>query len=200
MVIIGTGGLAKDIIASMEQDTNGLVSGISFFNNVDSEDMLFGFYAVCNSFEKLKEKFDTGDNEFIVCIGNPLMRKRMTDKIENSGGKLIHFVSQKTCAISPLTEVRNGVVIQQGCIVSRNVTLEKGVFVNAGVVIGHDVKINEYVSIGPGVRILGHAEIGEYSYIGTNSIICPNVKIGKKVRIGMGKIIDKDVPDGAKIM
>lgn len=200
MLIIGTGGLAKDVIASMEQDLGDLVPNISFFNNIDPEDKLFGYYPIYNNYEELEQKFKSSDNQFIVCIGNPLIRKRMAEKIESLGGKLVHFISQKTCAISPLTEVGHGVVIQQGCIVSRNVVLEKGVFINASVVIGHDAKIGEYVSIGPGAKILGHAEIGECSYIGTNSVIMPGVKIGKKVRIGINMIIDKDVPDNTKMM
>jgi sugar O-acyltransferase (sialic acid O-acetyltransferase NeuD family) len=200
MLIIGTGGLAKDVIASMEQDLNSLVPDVYFFNNVDTENKLFDSYPIYKSFDEVQEHFNYLGKEFIVCIGNPIMRKRVTEKIESIGGEMTHFISQKTCAISPLTKIKTGVVVQQGCIISRNVALGKAVFINASVVIGHDVKIGEYVSIGPGVRILGHAEIGEFSYIGTNAVIMPGVKIGKKVRIGVGKIITEDVPDNSKII
>jgi sugar O-acyltransferase (sialic acid O-acetyltransferase NeuD family) len=201
MVIIGTGGLAKDVIASMEQDLNSLAKNIWFFNNAGClDEKLFDFYPILTDFEQLIEHFEKGDNKFITCIGNPLMRKRITEKVEGLGGHLIDFVSQKTCAISPLTAIDKGVVIQQGCIVSRNAILKKGVFINASVVIGHDVFVDEYVSIGPGAKILGNAEIGQFSYIGTNAVIMPGVKIGKKVRIGVGKIIEENIPDNSKIL
>jgi sugar O-acyltransferase (sialic acid O-acetyltransferase NeuD family) len=201
MIIIGTGGLAKDVIASMEQDSGNLLSSVCFFDNINIEiDKLFDYYPVYHQFEQLEEIFEKYGNDFIVGIGNPLLRKRIIEKFERLGGQLSFYISQKTCAISPLTKIDSGVFIQQGCIVSRNVILEKGVFVNASAVLGHDVILREYVSIGPGAKILGYAEIGEFSYIGTNAVIMPHVKIGKKVRIGIGKIITEDVPDNAKIM
>lgn len=201
MLIIGTGGLAKDVIASMEQDSNCLVSNVCFFDNVNIEkNKLFDFYPVYHQFEDLENIFKTYGKDFLVCIANPLLRKKMTDKIESLGGSLSFYVSKKSCAISPFTKINQGVYLQGGCIISRNVVLEKGAFVNAGAILGHDVVVNQFVSVGPGAKILGHVEIGEFSYIGTNAVIMPHVKIGKKCRIGVGKIITEDVPDNSKII
>jgi sugar O-acyltransferase (sialic acid O-acetyltransferase NeuD family) len=200
MLIIGTGGLAKDVIASMEQDLNDYAKDVIFYNNTSSSSQrLFDYYNVYNSLDDILEISSKKKIDFIVCIGNPLLRMRLTIQFLKLGLKNSNYISKKTCAISPFTNISEGVVIQQGVIVSRNVVLNNGVFVNANTVIGHDVKIGQYVSIGPGVRILGHAEIGEFSYIGTNAVILPGVKIGKMVRIGIGKIIDCDVPDNSKI-
>ncbi len=203
MLIIGSGGLAKDIVTSLEVDAQGYANDLMLFDNTENaSDLLFEHYPIIHSFDELSEYFkdNTKKKEFIVCIGNPLMRFRLAQKVIQLGGIYTPYVSFKTCAISPITKFGNGVVIQHGCIISRDAVLGEGVFLNASVVLGHDVKIGNYVSVGPGVRILGGVEIGEYSYIGCNAVIMPGIKIGKKVRIGVGKVIESDVPDNAKIM
>lgn len=200
MLIVGTGGLAKDVVTSWEIDPSNQGKQLFLFNNIDKESHLFfDKHKILHCDEEVKDLFSR-DNEFFVCVGNPLIRKRLTDRFEKLGGKLVPFVSIKAAIVSPETPLAGGVVIEPAVVVSKNVILEKGVFVNAGSILGHDVVLREYVSLGPGTRILGHVEIGEFSYIGTNSVIMPHVKIGKKVRIGVGKIITEDVPDNSKIM
>ncbi len=203
MLIVGSGGLAKDIIASMEEDANGYAENVVLFDNVSTEhDKLFGHYPILHTFDEVTKYFSESpaNKNFIVCIGNPIKRYRLAKKIMDLGGIYTAFISNKTCAISPFTELKSGAVVQQGSIISRDAVVSEGVFLNAGVVLGHDVILQQYVSIGPGARILGNVEVGEFSYIGCNAVITPGVKIGKKVRIGIGKVIDHDIPDNSKVM
>lgn len=202
MLIIGTGGLTLDVIASMEEDMNGLATSVTLFDNVNPHtEKYLDYYPVLQTDEDLLNYLETQENkDFIVCIGNPLLRYRLSQKVKALGGKFSNYLSEKTSVISPFTEIKQGIIIQQGCMISRNVIIEEGVFLNAAVVLGHDVVLNQFVSIGPGAKILGKVNIGEFSYIGCNSVIMPGVKIGKKVRIGVGMIIDYDVPDNSKII
>lgn len=202
MLIIGTGGLARDVITSWELDKANTSIELYLFDNVNiNNQFLYDKYKILHTEEEVKALFETGDTDFFVCIGNPLVRKRVTETFEKLGGNLVPFISCCVAIVSPETKkIDGGVVIEPAVVISKDVILEKGVFINAGTIIGHDAILREYVSIGPGVRILGRVEIGEYSYIGTNAVIMPNVKIGKKVRIGVGKIITEDVPDNSKIL
>lgn len=200
MLIVGTGGLARDVITSWEVDEKNIGKTLYLFDDINLEtEFLYDKYKILHTHEEVEKYFKTINNDFFVCIGNPLKRKRITESFEQLGGNLVPFVSCRVSIISPFMQLNGGVIIEPAVGVSRDVILEKGVFVNAGTIIGHDVIIREYVSIGPGVKILGHVEIGEFSYIGTNSVIMPGVKIGKKVRIGVNIVIDKDVPDNSKI-
>ncbi len=200
MLIIGAGGLTRDVITSWELDTT-IKEDLFLFDNINADhDFLYNKYRIYHTFDELKKHFEKIDRRFFVCIGNPLKRKRMTEQIEALGGELTPFVSCKVTTFNPGTVLGKGVVIEPGCGISRDVIIEKGVFINAGTILGHDVILREYVSLGPGVRLLGGAEIGECSYIGCNAVVMPKVKIGKRVRIGVGKVIDKDVPDNSKIM
>lgn len=202
MLIVGTGGLARDVVTSWELDETNTSVKLYLFDNVNIDNhLLYDKYQILHKYDEVKILFETGNNDFFVCIGNPLVRKRVTETFETLGGNLVPFISCCVSIVSKETKkIEGGVVIEPGVVISKDVILEKGVFVNAGTIIGHDAIIHEYVSLGPGVRILGGAEIGEFSYIGTNAVIMPGVKVGKKVRIGVGKIIDKDIPDNSKIM
>lgn len=201
MLIIGTGGLARDVITSWELDENNKNEKLFLFDNVDLvKKLLYDKYPIFHSYDEVKNHFKSGDTTFFVCIGNPLKRKRITEMFERLGGELVPFVSCNVSIVSPFTTLGKGVVIEPAVVVSKDVTLRKGVFVNAGTIIGHDVVVGEYASIGPGVRLLGNVHVGDFSYIGCNAVIMPGVKIGNKVRIGVGKIIDHDIPDNSKIM
>lgn len=200
MVIIGTGGIAKDMIGSMTRDLRN--STFYFYNDrvEDTETLFFNRFPIIKTKEALVEHFKTNENGFVTAIANPLIRHRMNTKITEWGGVMSNVLAKKGCIVSEFATLSSGIIVQPGSIISGNVFIGEGVFVNSGVIIGHDAHVDRYVSFGPGVRILGGVSIGEYSYIGCNAIITPGVKIGRKVRIGIGKIIDKDVPDNSKIM
>lgn len=200
MVIIGTGGIAKDMIGSMTRDLRN--SMFYFYNDrpEDTDILFFNRFPIIKTKEALMEHFKTHENGFVTAIANPLIRHRMSTKIMEWGGVLTNVLAKKGCIVSEFATLSNGIIVQPGSIISGNVIIEEGVFVNSGVIIGHDAKIGKYCSFGPGVRVLGGVSIGDYSYIGCNAVIMPGVKIGSKVRIGVGKIIDKDIPDNSKIM
>lgn len=198
MVIIGTGGLSKDVVVDVHRMNKH--KNIYFYNDRDDykEDLFLGKFEVIRSIEALEKHFKEKGNFFNTAIANPLLRYKMNKKAMEIGGVLtsvMPFVE----TVSPFSTIGAGAILMPHLIVSSAVEMGEGVFINAGSIIGHDVKIGQYCSFGPGVRILGNVEIGDFSYIGCNTVIAPGVKIGKKVRIGIGKIIESDVPDNSKI-
>jgi len=196
MLIIGTGGLAKDMVGSLARDFRHVP--FYFYNDKSDENLFVNRYKVLHNETEVREYFTKVDNRFNAAIANPLIRERMNAKFRTYGGVLTTVLAMHE-NVSEFTEIAPGSIIQPDVVISSCVTVGEGCFFNCGTIIGHDVKIGKYVSFGPGVRILGKVEIGDYSYIGCNAIITPGVKIGKKVRIGIGKIITEDVPDNSKI-
>lgn len=196
MIIIGTGGLAKDIVGSLARDFRHL--DFHFYNDKSEEKLFVNRYNVLNNEDAVRDYFQNVDNRFNAAIANPLIRERMNAKFRSWGGALTTLMSMHE-HVSEFTTIEQGCIIQPDVVISSCVKIGEGTFFNCGTIIGHDAVIGKYVSFGPGARVLGNAEIGDYSYIGCNSVILPGVKIGKKVRIGIGKIIDQDVPDNSKI-
>ncbi len=202
MLVIGTGGLAKDIAGNITRQFILEQKEFIFYNDKKEyeESLFLNHFEVIKSLDAAENYFNTTDKRFISAIANPLMRMRLNTKFQKLGGLLESFIFTEVKYISSFVTIEKGSVIELNVIISSNTIIKEGTFINCGCIIGHDVTINQYCSLGPGVKILGGVEIGEFSYIGCNSIIMPGVKIGKKVRIGVGKIIDTDIPDNAKII
>ncbi len=200
MLIIGTGGLAKDIAGNISRHYNQ--AQYVFYNDseTDEEEHFLGRYEILRSKDSASNFFQNREKGFISAVGNPLMRMRLNNSFTALGGVLESFIFTEVKYISDFTHIGKGSVIQYNVIISSNTALGEGSFINCGCIIGHDVIIEDYVSLGPGVHILGNVEVGSFSYIGCGAIIMPGVKIGQKVRIAPGKIITEDVPDNSKII
>lgn len=197
MLIVGTGGLAKDLVGSLVWDFRHV--DFHFYNDISKESLFVNKYTVLHNEEQAKEYFKNKDNRFNVAIGNPLMRERVCKRFRALGG-ILTTIKPYFSRVSEFSKIAEGCIFQPDVIISSCVEIQEGVFINSSAIVGHDCKIGKYVSIAPGVRILGKVEIGAYSYIGTNAIIMPGVRIGKMVRIGVGKIITEDIPDNSKII
>jgi sugar O-acyltransferase (sialic acid O-acetyltransferase NeuD family) len=198
MVIIGTGGVAKDIVGGLARDFRH--DEFLFFNdnpNKLSSNLFVGKYNVISTWDELTEYIKNVDRRFLCAIANPVQRYRITEKVKSIGGTPWHLHNALD-NVSEFSTFMEGCIFQRDVVVSAEVQIGEGCFFNCGVIIGHDCTIGNYVSFGPGVRVLGNVEIGDFSYIGCNAIILPNVKIGKKVRVGIGKIVDRDLPDNTK--
>lgn len=201
MLLIGTGGVARDLITTWEMDPSRRDDELHLFDNVNLDsDLLYDQYKIYHSFEEIEEYFDTIDKRFITCLANPIKRERVERQIKELGGQPAQFISYYGTVLHHKTPFGKGSILQTDSKISRDSVVGDGVFINAGVIIGHDCLINDYVSIGPGCRLLGDSEIGTYSYIGCNAVIMPGVKIGRKVRVGVGKVVKEDLPDNTKFM
>lgn len=197
MLIIGTGGLAKDIAGNVSRHSDQ--EQYVFYNDTKAApDKFLNRYRVINSLSEASEYLQSVDSRFTVAVANPLMRMRLNERFKREGGVPHSLIFAEPQSVSAFMQMGSGCIIQYNTIVSSNTFIGEGVFINCGSVIGHDVVIQNYCSFGPGVRILGDVEIGEYSYIGTGSIIMPGVKIGKKVRVGVGEVVTANIPDNTK--
>lgn len=200
MLVIGTGGLARDIAGNISKETDQ--HKYVFYNDMPGkgENTFLGRYRVLCSQNEAREYFEKEEPFFLSAVANPLMRMRLNEKFKKMGGSLGGFLFPEPKYISDFVKIGEGCIIQFNVIISSNTIIEEGVFINCDSIIGHDVFIGKYCSFAPGVRILGNVTIGAFSYIGCNVVIMPGVKIGEKVRIAAGKIIDKDIPDNSKIL
>lgn len=197
-LIIGSGGLAKDIYSTIRVDFPE-ARPVIFNNTLQPVNQIFNQCKVLKTFDELALHFKTVSPYFNVAIANPLMRYRLAEKIKKMGGLLKTQIA-KNAYLSFAIKMADGCIIEPGNIISGPTILAEGVFLNCACIIGHDVEIGQYTSFGPGVRVLGNVTIGEFCYIGTNAIIHPNIKIGNKVVVGIGKIVDRNLADGEKFI
>lgn len=198
MLIIGAKGFAKEVLEVLHQ--NGQDKRVHFYDDVNNDlpEKIHGFDVLKNE-DEAKEYFNKVDNNFTLGIGNPILRKKLSDKFINLGGKLVTIVSSKAEIGKFGNIVGDGCNIMTGTVITSDVKVLEGVLINLNVTIGHDCFIEEFVEISPGVNISGNCKIGAFSIIGTNATILPKITIGKNVTVAAGSVVTKDVPDNCMV-
>ncbi|WP_297982254.1 acetyltransferase [uncultured Chryseobacterium sp.] len=199
MLIIGAKGFAKEVLEILHQ--NGETENLCFYDDVneDTPDLLFGKFPVLKSEEEAKTYFTNTDVRFTIGIGNPRLRKFLTEKFEKLAGKLCSTISKHAEIGSFNIQIEAGCNILGGARISNDVKIGKGTMVYYNSLITHDVEIGEYVEISPGATLLGRCKIGNYCSIGAGAIIFPDVNIGSNSVVAAGSVVRNDVPQNVMV-
>lgn len=195
MVIIGAKGLAKEVLEVFAQRNE--IDNLFFFDNVSSDlpPLLFERFQILRSFEELQRTFEvSGDSRFVLGLGNPILRARLSKMAMAQGGILTSAISSRAEIGSFGNVIGEGSTILSGAIITNGVTIGRGCLINPHCSISHDAKIGDFVEMSPGVRITGHAAIGRFSNLGTNAVVLPKISLGENVIVGAGAVVNKDVP------
>jgi sugar O-acyltransferase (sialic acid O-acetyltransferase NeuD family) len=187
MIIIGAGGLGKEILTVLIEDHfNG---DICFYDeNPNIPDLLYGKFKVLKDIPSLEKYFGQNDKQFVTGVGNPRIRETLTLKIEKAGGEISSVISKRT-SIFQFNENYKGIIIQPGVGISHDVKIGTGAAIHTNSTIEHSVVLSKYVNIGPNASIIGPVTIGDYSYISAQAVVLPNLKIGKNVIVTTGTIV-----------
>ncbi len=139
------------------------------------------------------------DADFLIGIGDNLVRKKIFDLLTEKGKKVITL-------ISPFSSISKYAVIGNGVFISRNVAINAlarigdNVILNTNCIIEHECIIDNNVHIAPGAVLAGNVQVGEGSFIGANAVIKQGVSIGKNVIVGAGAVVINDIPDKKKVV
>lgn len=201
IVIIGSGGHAKviaDIILKRKEMLNERINIIGFLDdNFQSLNYKEIFNIPILGDTKLINEFNNKDYEYIIAIGNNLIRKKIAEKY-----LLLNYYT----AIHPMAIIGNEVEIGMGTVIMANVVINsyskvgKHCILNTSCVIEHDNKIENYVHVSPKTVLCGGVSIGESSWIGAGSSVRQEIMIGKSTIIGVGAVVIRDVKNNCIVV
>jgi sugar O-acyltransferase (sialic acid O-acetyltransferase NeuD family) len=194
MIIIGAKGHAKEVVQIFNQlnDCNNLY----FFDNLSTDipEVFLSTYKILRTFEAA-EKFFLQDNRFVLGLGGPINRYKLSMKFQKLGGSLESIISPFAQIGDYNVNLGRGLNIMTYAIIYNDVSIGEGSLLNSACSIHHDVTVGKYCELSPGSRLLGNCIVGDYCQIGANAIVLPGVRIGSNVIIGAGAVVTKDVPD-----
>lgn len=195
MLVVGAKGFAKEVLGILYQ--LNLCENLVFYDDVNKYEtpVLFDKFLILTSIESAKTYFDSVDDKFTVGLGNPRLRKLVTDKFIALGGTYVSTISPGANLGTFDVSIGEGSNILPGANFSNSTRLGKGCLVYYNAIITHDCVVGNYVQISPGATLLGRCRIGDYSQIGANATVLPDIKIGKNVIIGAGAVVTKDISD-----
>lgn len=203
MIIVGAKGFAKEILQVISVDMNYDDESIAFYDNINDDlpDTLFDRFKILKSDKEVKEFFlRTGDNSFVLGLGNPQYRQQLYKHFVSLGGVSKPLFSKNSEIGHFDVNIGDGTSVMSGTIITNSITIGKGTLINLNTTIGHDCIIGDFVEISPNVNISGRCTIGDFSVIGTNAIVIPGVSIGNNVVVGAGTVVTKDVPDNCTVV
>jgi len=191
IVIVGAGGLAREIISW--HNTSKKVRNTTIVGLLDDDITALDDFDVNTKICGTVDLRLIAENQLIICaISNVDVKKMLFSKAIESNVTFANFIHE-TCIIGERTKFGSGLVILPYAIISCDVTIGNLVFINCGSLIGHDVKIGDFTSIMANVDIGGGAIIGNNVFIGTGAVILPRVKIPDGTRIGAGAVVLKSI-------
>jgi sugar O-acyltransferase (sialic acid O-acetyltransferase NeuD family) len=197
MLIIGAGGLAKEILEIALQKE--IEKKISFYDDINIQTHLFNKFNIIKEIDIAKLFFEQNSNDFTVGIGGPLKRRDMQIKFSKIGGNIVSTISEKANIGKYNIKIGPGCNIMHGVNISNDVTIGFCNLIYYNSNITHDCVIGDFVEISPSVNILGKVKVGSFTSIGTNTTILPNIIIGENVVIGAGSVVTKDIPSNTKV-
>ena len=120
MLIVGAGACARDLLAMILQDNPE--EELVFFDDVTTEvpALLYDKYPILRSVKEVIDHFKSNSTDYVLGIGNPIIRNKMSKKIDRLGGNLISLISEQT-QIGTYNDIsRRGVIIMHGSILIRS--------------------------------------------------------------------------------
>lgn len=183
LVILGAGGHGK-VIADIALK-NGYREIIFLDDNLRGACM--GIPILGATWEA--ERFDDGMTDFIVAIGDNLMRERIAQRHRVNWVTLVHPSAQLGADV----QLGCGCVVMAGGIVNSGSTIGDFCIINTAASVDHDCVVGEFSHISVGSHLAGTVSIGRHNWIGIGAVVSNNIHITDDCIIGAGAVVVSDV-------
>lgn len=187
VVIIGASGHGK-VIADIIVNSDDKVLG--FLDDADDVQgkKIIGFPVL----GKIADYDNYRDCEFVIAIGNPYIREKISNELPVKWYTAIH----PTAVISSLdVEIGEGTVIMANAVVNPSARIGKHCIINTGAIVEHDNILEDYVHLSPNVTLAGIVKVGKSTHIGAGSCTKQVLNIASNCVIGAGSVIVKDITE-----
>lgn len=189
IVIIGAGGMAREILFLLEKSNKWNILGM-----IDNENKgNIRDYPILGNDDYLREV----DNKiFAVCaVGSPALKKHIVSKfIYNNNISFPNIIDEDVGGDFQSISIGKGCIVCAGNRLTVDIEIGDFVTINQSCTVGHDVVIKDYAVINPGVNISGNVMVGEGALLGVGSQIIQGKSIGDGAVIGAGAVVIHDIP------
>lgn len=183
LIIIGAGGHGK-VIADIARK-------IGYINIAFADDNAVGsccdYPIICTSEEI--EMHNDGKTDFVIAVGNNVIRKNIAKQHDVNWVSLIHPSVQ----IGAGTEVGKGTVVMANAVINSCAKIGEHCIINTSAVVEHDNVIEDYVHLSPKVALGGTVRIGEGTHIGIGATVTNNIDICGDCVIGAGALVVRSI-------
>tara|TARA_B100000963_G_C22624843_1_gene671798 strand:- start:207 stop:839 length:633 start_codon:yes stop_codon:yes gene_type:complete len=195
VLVIGTGGLAREFSAFFSDEIN--IIGFSSTEKIEFEK----FKLPGRFFDSKITPKIVGTKNAVLAIGDPIAKQTLSKKLKKLGFIFPNLVHPSSIMYTNINKAsQDGIIVSPNCVIGTDVSLGNHVYLNFMVGIGHDVVIEDYVQVNSGAQIGGNVLIGEGVLVGSGSTIREKLKIKKLSTIGSGSVVLSSVSEGITVI
>lgn len=193
--IIGTGGLAKELISYIESESEKryCIAGCwadEPFNN----DRFAGYYK--GDIEKFKKEYRSEDS-VIISIANNKYRARLVREIFSDLEVQYETYIHPSCEVSPFAEIGAGCLLAPQVIICADAIIGEHTFMNTECVIGHDSVVSSFCCLFPKVEVCGDCTVESFCTFGIGSIILPGNRMKEGSKLDAMSVLRSSIEDPA---
>ena len=200
MVIIGLGGLTRDILHDLLQQYSA--TELLFFTEEEKDVNILYFeklqLRVTNNQEVVLRYFENEDRRFLILLGNNVMRENLVKKYAALGGVPYYFISKSANLNQEHSTISKvNTVIMHCAMVSAGAVVNEGAIINQYAYLGHDASMGKYSFLG-GYSGISKGSIGEFTFIGLKTVILPGRSVGDHSLVGAMTLVNKSIGNRKK--
>ena len=188
LIIIGAGGHGK-VIADIAELVAAYKEIYFLDDNNTGTCLKHEIIGKTDDFIKFVNKAD-----FIIGIGNAIIRKRIFEKLEKYEADIISLIHPFSIVANSV-KIGKGSVITAGAVINPDSLIGKGCIINTSSSVDHDVIIKDFAHIASGAHLAGHVFIGENTWIGAGAIVKNNISIDSDCMIGAGAVVVNNIQE-----
>ncbi len=199
LVIIAAGGCGREVL-QWAKDINRKEErwNIKGFLD-DNPDALKGKICSVPVLSSVDDYMIEGEDEFVCCIGNSEVRKRVVEKMKARGARFVSII-HPSAVIADSCTLGEGVIIYPYALISDNAVIGDGCIINMYSSVAHDSVLGEYCTISAHCDVTGMCKLGDRVFMGSTSQIVPGTKVGDDVYICAGSTVMTRVRNGLKML
>lgn len=196
LIIIGAGGFGREVLAWCKMALPRIQIG-GFLDdrpNASADTRLRApVIATVEAYEP------QADDVFVCAVGNTSLRKRLSTKIKERGGRFQTIV-HPTAIVAEGANLESGVLICPYAIVSTDAFVKEGAAIYYHSSVDHDAVVGAWSQISAHCDITGGAKLGMCVFMGSHASILPCISVGEEAIVGAGAIVCSNVSPGAIVM
>lgn len=192
IVIVGNGGLAKEVRWMIER-----------INNIDKQ------WNILGNIDKSCADNVIGDDSFVrdseeelsvvFALGDASLRKKLYNIYKQNPKVSFPNIIDPSVAISEHVKMGEANLICVNAVITVDVTIGNGVLANVASTIGHDCVVDDFATIGPHVMLGGGTHVKEGALLGSGVSIMQGSTIGKNVCVSMNSAVMGDIRDDVTV-
>lgn len=129
------------------------------------------------------------EGDVFVAIGNPAVRKRLSE------GRNVVTLIHPHAVIARDAVIGEGTVIMAGAVINPGAKIGRGCIINTCSSVDHDCVVGDYCHVAVGAHLCGTVSAGESTWIGAGATVSNNVSICPDCMIGAGCVVVKDITE-----